>query len=199
MAFSKKKHKNISIHDLILLGIYLVIKKGETCTFERLVAECFNRFPKIFGFKRYPHWPDSLKFDRPLRTLREKGLIVGTSTSEFNLTEFGKQKAIRIAKKLKKGRFTPEAKREGGIRSIDDRLIEYIKNSEYYRKFLRNPEELSISEPGFRELLRCTMETPLRVVKQNLEYLKKLSQSYNEPQIGSFLRYCEKIIFKKDG
>ena len=67
----KKKHKediytHIPIEHLILLGIYLVIEKGETCTFENLVAECFHQFPKVFSFKRYPQWPDSLKFDRPL-------------------------------------------------------------------------------------------------------------------------------------
>lgn len=66
MSFKNKKSKvsyeGISIHDLILLGIHYITEEGETCTFERLVAECFKRFPEVFRFKRYPQWPKSLKF-----------------------------------------------------------------------------------------------------------------------------------------
>ena len=44
----------IKNQNLILFGIYSILKKKETCTCERLVAECFLNFPKIFGFMRYP-------------------------------------------------------------------------------------------------------------------------------------------------
>ncbi len=91
-------YAKIEMQYLILLGIYSVFKKGEICTFERLVAECFKKFPKTFAFKRYPKWPDSLKFDRPLRTLRQKGLIVGGANDYFSLTKFGEEEAERIKK-----------------------------------------------------------------------------------------------------
>ena len=94
--YKEEVYTKIKIQNLIVFGIYSVTQICETCTFERLVAECFLDFPKVFGFRRYPEWPDSLKFDRVLRTLREKGLVVGGaggrySPGEFSLTEFGKK------------------------------------------------------------------------------------------------------------
>jgi len=62
--YDENKCTLIGLENLILFGIYLLLKKGDVCTFERLVAECFSQFPKVFAFKRYPEWPDSLKFAR---------------------------------------------------------------------------------------------------------------------------------------
>ena len=80
---NKELYLNFSKADLIILGIYSIQKNNEVCTFERLVAECFTKFPKVFSFKRYPQWPDSLKFDRALRTLRQKGFLVGGRRNIF--------------------------------------------------------------------------------------------------------------------
>ena len=61
--YNKNVYKSIDISDLILFSVYLVTESKEKCTFERLVAECFNNFPKVFAFKRYPQWPDALELD----------------------------------------------------------------------------------------------------------------------------------------
>jgi len=198
--YDEKTYTGINTENLILVGIYLVSKGGDNCTFERLVAECFSRFPKVFAFKRYPEWPDSLKFDRPLRKLREKGLVVGSVRDYFSLTEFGKQKAIEVKKKLEKMSISNQKKAKVSAgRSIDDKLITYLKESKAFKDFLLDPANFSISEPEFRNLLRCTLETPLRVLKQNLEYYKKLAQSYNEKQLLNFLLICEKRFIKRRG
>lgn len=130
-------YTKIQMQNLIVFALYSVIKNGETCTYERLVAECFQKFPKVFGFKRYPHWPDSLKFDRPLRTLREKSLIVGSVRDRFDLTEFG----VKIAKETgsillgnKTSTFHKKTRSIG--RSVDDKLIEYLKENKLFKKFL---------------------------------------------------------------
>jgi len=196
-------YTQIPILNLMIFGIYSVLQKKETCTFERLVAECFMLFPKVFGLKRYPNWPDTLKFDRATRTLRKKGLAVGgiggkKSPGEFKLTEFG----ISLAKKteyiLINGYTSQYVKKKSSptIRSIDDKLIEYIRQSNCYKKFAENPDTYSITEPEFRNLLRCTLETPQRVVKQNLVYFKNLAKEYREKEIINFLLLCENKIFK---
>lgn len=183
--------------DLILVGIYLISEKGERSTFERLVAECFINFPKVFSFKRYPQWPDSLRFDRDLRTVREKGLAVGSAKDYFSLTDFGKQKAIDAMKKLDKAwAINKQKKKIIPVRSADDKLVEYLKNSYHFRSYLRNPTDFSISELEFRRLLRCTLETPLRVLKQNLQYYKKIAKYYNEKELFDFLTYGENRFIK---
>jgi len=200
IEYSTEIYSKIEMQNLIVFAIYSVLKNSETCTFERLVAECFQKFPKVFGFKRYPQWPDSLKFDRPLRTLREKSLIVGGARSHFELTEFGKKIAKETESILLGNRvstFYKGAKLRG--RSVDDKLIEYLKESELLKKFLISPSDFIISESEFRSLLRCTLETPDRVLKQNLEYYKKVANSYDEKQILQFLLACENQFFKRRG
>jgi len=75
------------------------------CSFEKLVKECFNAFPEIFSLKNYPKWPDSRKLDRPLRTLRERGFIIGDPKTSFSLTTRGKKEAQEIVKVLRQKRL----------------------------------------------------------------------------------------------
>jgi len=94
-------YQNTPILDLILFGIYSVISKKEVCTFERLVKECFDLFPKSFCFEKNSQWPDSRKLDRSLRTLRKRELITGTPNTFFTLTKKGQNSAIEISKSLR--------------------------------------------------------------------------------------------------
>jgi len=198
IIYDEKIYTSVGLGNLILYGIYLTSERRENCTFEKLVAECFSRFPKVFTFKRYPEWPDSLKFDRPLRKLREKGMIVGTIKDSFSLTKYGEQKAIEtenILKKMNMGFY--KKRKHSQERSIEDRLIAYMKDSDSFKQYINNPSNFSISEPEFRKLLRCTLETPLRVIKQNLEYYKKLANSYKEEELFNFLLSCEKQFIRR--
>lgn len=191
MDFDEKVYTKIGMQDLILFGILSVISSGETCTFERLVAECFRKFPKVFSFKRYPDWPDSLMFDRPLRTLRHRGLIVGGAKDHFQLTEFGKKKAREVGKNLTNEKIVKHRQKSSPGRSIDDRLIAYLKETPQFKAFQKNSLNLPISELELRNIFRCTLETPLRVLKQNLEYCKNLAELYKEKELLNFLSFCE--------
>lgn len=197
ISYDENIYTKIPMEDLILLGIYIILKKREVCTFERLVAECFFKFPKVFTFKRYPQWPDSLKFDRPIRKLREKGLIVGGIKDYISLTQFGEKIAKQIKNNLERKVILEQNRKLSRGRSVDDRLIAYLKDTPQYKAFLKEPDNFLISEPEFRNLLRCTLETPPTVVKQNLEYYKNLARLYNEKSLLSFLSYCENKLYKK--
>lgn len=202
--YKEEVYTKVKIQDLILFGIYSVSRNGETCTFERLVAECFLNFPKVFGFKRYPDWPDSLKFDRPLRKLREEGLIRGgmggrSSPGEITLTEFGEEIA-KETETILSGQIVPRFKSiRGRPRSSDEKLLTYLKESLLFKKFLTNKDSFSPSEPELRNLLRCTLETPQRIVKENLVYCKKVAELYNEQQLLDFLLFLENKFLKKGG
>lgn len=90
----------MSIPDFILLALFSVgSKKG--CTFERLLKECYNLSPSSFCFPANTKWPDARKIDRPLRTLRRKGLVKGSPDSSFSLTQKGKRVAEELAKLLR--------------------------------------------------------------------------------------------------
>jgi len=194
--YSEEIYKNIPINYLIVFGIYSLITRGEKCTFEKLVAECFNLFPKTFSLARYSQWPDSIKFDRPLRTLREKGLIIGNPRTLFSLTKFGEKIARDTAKILKVGtqKKAPSYRMK---RDAEINLITTLKNSEAFQRFLKNREGFLITEMEIRNLLHCTLETPLRIVKQNLTYAKNLANELNEKKLFEFLDLCHRRLTKK--
>ena len=97
-TFDEELYKKVRITNLILFSINSIIENKEKCTFERLIKECFTFFPKAFGFSHYPQWPDSLKLDRQLRTLRKRKLITGSPKTQFSLTKLGKKIALETAK-----------------------------------------------------------------------------------------------------
>ncbi len=99
------KGSNFSVNDLILFCIHSIIANSEQCSFERLVKECFTLFPETLKFTRYPIWPDSRKLDRPLRALRDEGLILGEPKTYFILTKKGEEKSATVSKKLRQGRL----------------------------------------------------------------------------------------------
>lgn len=192
----EERYKNIPKENLIAFSIYSVNKNGEVCSFERLVKECFTLFPKAFSFSRYPEWPDSLKLDRPLRTLREGGWIVGSSKTLFSLTKFGENVARETEQMLKGSGLIRKATHKPP-RGSDTALINLLKESNVFGRFLQDRKSFSITEMELRGLLQCTLETPLRVLKQNLQYSKNIANEYNESELVSFLEACEQILTRK--
>jgi len=97
ISFDPELYSKLAVSDLILYGLNSVSSKKKGCTFEDLVKECFDSFPKVFSFSSISKWPDSRKLDRPLRTLRKRKLIKGDPKSSFVLTESGKKIAKETA------------------------------------------------------------------------------------------------------
>lgn len=97
-TFDKQLYLKVSIPDLILFTLFSMEGKKQKPNFERLVKECFNFFPDVFGFSDFSKWPDSRKLDRPLRSLRKKALVSGGPKTFFCLTGKGKKKAQSIGK-----------------------------------------------------------------------------------------------------
>lgn len=193
--YGEGTYEGIQINSLIIFGIYSILAKGEKCTFEKLVAECFGLFPKVFSFARYPQWPDSIKFDRPLRTLRERGLIIGNPRNIFSLTKFGEKMAKDTAKVLRIG--VSEKPSYGIKRDAEMNLIFFLKASEAFQRFLKNQEGFLITEMEIRSFLHCTLETPLRILKQNLIYAENLAKEFNEKLLFEFLDLCHQKLDKQ--
>ncbi len=197
-AFPEEKYNRIPKENLIVFGIYSVTRNGEGCSFERLVKECFTLFPKAFGFSRYPQWPDSLKFDRPVRTLRQRGWVVGGIKTLFSLTRFGEKVAeetehLFVSSGIA-GKTTPKP-----LRGADTALVYFLKESAAFRRFLEDREGFSVAEMELRGLLRCTLETPLEVLKQNFQYAENLASDYNEVKLLDFLEACGQALSEKEG
>jgi hypothetical protein len=196
LRYKEEMYTRIPATNLIVFGLYSLQQKKENCTFEKLIEECFSLFPKVFSFSRHPEWPDSLKFDRTLRKLRENGLIVGHPHTFYSLTKFGE----RIAKETEnflKGSFSKKIIFEKPKRDAEINWINSIKRSETFQRFLKEKKDFTITNMELRNLLHCTLETPLRIVQQNLIYTLNLAKEFGEKNLIDFLKLCQKVIDKK--
>lgn len=98
-------YQKMSICDLILISLYNLGTINQKITFEKILKECFNLFPKKIYFEEYSSWPDARKIDRPIRTLRRKKLISGNPDKGFFLTKDGQKKAQEIMRVLRQMRL----------------------------------------------------------------------------------------------
>jgi hypothetical protein len=195
-TYNAKIYQNVPIRHLVVFGIYSVISRGEECTFEKLVAECFNLFPKIFSLARYPNWPDSLQVDNQLRALRKNGFIKGHPRGTYELTKFGTKLAEETKKILGETTLITQ-KIEKVQRDSDINLINFFKHHEVYQRFLNNSTKFTMSEMELRNFLHCTLETPLRIVKQNFAYAQKIAREFKEMELIKFLDLCQREIINK--
>ena len=185
----KTTYSQMDIHSLILICIDNVIRNNEDCTFERLVYECFTNFPKAFSLFRYPQWPDSNKLDRPLRKLRQRGLIVGSPKIGFLITEDGKHQLAKARRMLEhKTEVSPTPR---VLKGKERNFVAYIKNNELYRKFMHDKSSFDLTEQEFIDLLRGTLETPKRVLRQNLAQYERLAEELRDVELVEFLKTCE--------
>lgn len=191
--YEEKKYQGVGIQNLIVFSVRSVLKNNEECTFERLVKECFTLFPKKFSFYRYPEWPDSLRLDRQLRTLRTKGWITGGAESFFTLTRFG-EKVAKDVEKVLIGRKAPTVPHKKLVKGREAKLIEGLKESSLFSKFLNSKNRFQVTENELRRFLHCTLETPLRVIKQNLQYCKNLAKECGETELYEFIKICEEQL-----
>lgn len=196
ISYEDEIYRSIPTMDLLVFGIGSIINGGGKSTFEKIIEECFNLFPKSFGFSRHPEWPDSLKFDRTLRTLREKGLVVGSPNTFYSFTKFGEKIAKKTAQNLKTGlskrTITEKPKRDAEINWVRN-----LQKSEVFQRFLKGEKSFIINDMELRSLLHCTLETPLRIVKQNLSYSINLAEEFKERDLLKFLKLCQKKLTKK--
>lgn len=183
----------LPIDDLVVYCAAQVLAAGEECTFERLVYECFTRFPETFGLRRYPHWPDSARVNKSwLRCRTDKGWLVGSVQEGFRLTPAGETAAKLVAARLQSPvSALPLAEAPRG-RERYESLLRSIRADPLFTQFLRE-REINPTNMEIRRLLGATLETPKRVLKQNLHSYRQAAQAYLDQEVLDFLSACEKI------
>ncbi len=103
-SFKKEVYQNTQVNKLILYGIFSLLEKKEKSIFENILKECFLFFPEVFKFDFNSQWPDARKIDRPLRLLKQQGLIQKNKEC-FILTK-KREKIVQIfQEQLKQGQL----------------------------------------------------------------------------------------------
>lgn len=176
-----------SIDELLVYCVYRILERGEDCTFERLVAECFTLYPKEFGLRGYEHWPDSARVNKAwLRCRTDRGWITGSVKDGFHLTEQGRQVALKVQQSGK-----IDSKRgmdPGSTRS--HAMVLRIRKSPAFQRYRRDPKTFRVSEMEFRSMLKATMETPPRVLRETINAYKNAAEDVKDEEVIDFLTRC---------
>jgi len=193
-SYTPEQYKNCGIDQLTIYAAKKILDEGEECTFERLVYECFTLFPKKFGFKRYPEWPDSTRITKAwLRCRTDKGWLAGTVKESFRITSSGEIIAKQTEKQLMGiyvGRKTQISKRS---RERYEAVLIHIKKTPEFLKF-NESESTDISLSELKSFLGGTLETPKRILRHNLNRYFQAATIYNDTSVISFLLLCKKKI-----
>ncbi len=193
------KGREQALDDLVVFCVREIIRAGEECTFERLVYECFTRFPDSFSLIRYPEWPDSARVNKCwLRCRTDKGWIVGSVKEGFRLTPAGERVAEKVAKQLENtdGSRRP-AQPPAAFRERYEAMLARVRRSPVFARFLESRNEFAASDMELRQMLGATLETPLRVLRQNLHAYRAAAEAYSAKEVLEFLAECEKMIVRK--
>jgi hypothetical protein len=185
-----------SLDELLIYAVQGVLEAGEECTFERLVYECFTRFPESFGFRRYPQWPDSARVNKGwLRCRTDRGWLIGSVQEGFRLTSTGEQVAKAVSRQLEHG-VALKPSPVGGTRTREryESLIRNIRRDSVFLRFSAGRHDFEVTEMEFRRLLGATMETPRRILRQSLDAFKTAARTYGDDELLNFLETCGEIM-----
>jgi len=191
-AFDPSLYQNISLDDLVVVAVGRITSKGETATFERMVAECFYLFPERFSLLGYPEWPNAAIVNKAwLRCRTDKGLLAGTVAEGFRLTDKGRtvEKATlsRLGRKPADKENTSTDVKRGNRQTAEGRVVMRIEQSAAYRKYQKSKVE-SITEFDLVDLLFCSMESDAAVLTRNYEALRNAVKIYQREDLREFLK-----------
>ena len=185
---------NIGVDQLVVYASKKILDNGEECTFERLVYECFKLFPQKFAFMRYPDWPDSTRINKAwLRCRTDKGWLSGTVKEGFRITSSGEIIAKTTEKQLTGILGIRKTQIPKKSRERYEAILHHIKKSPEFIKY-NESENCDISLSELKSFLGGTLETPKRILIQNLNNYFQAATIYNDKSVFSFLKLCKNKI-----
>ena len=187
---SARKSAYGNLDEMLIYCADLVQQTGDACTFERLVYECFTRFPEQFGMISYPQWPDNDRINKAwLRCRTDRGWMVGTRLEGFQVTPIGKRIAADVERRIKL--VQPREVRSSRPRNRADVVVRQIRTDEFFTRYRADPQSFELTEMELRRLAGCTMESPSRVVRQNIAFYRTSCDETGDTEAAAFLRKCD--------
>lgn len=185
-------HKSLTTTEIVLFCLDSVLRRTKKkCTFGELIKECFRTHPALFALTDVPKWPDTLKLDRPLRTLREKGYISGSPVTYYTITNFGYKVLNSLREMPQSG---PTGLKLKATRSPDLLLLQQINKSEDFIKYSAAKMQFIPNNMRIRELMKFTLETPNRTVVNYLKHLKNSAVKSKFLEIADYLELYIKFL-----
>jgi len=107
----------------------------------------------------------------------------------FLLTEDGKHQVARVRKALERQIKIKPTRRI--LKGKERNFVAYLKSTELYQSFRNDKYNFDLTEQDFIDILRGTLETPKRVLRQTLSQYKNLAEEISDIDLQEFLLACE--------
>ena len=170
------------------MSLFFILEGGETPTFERLVAECFQDFPERFALLGYPQWPNAAAINKAwLRARTDRNLITGNVARGFNLTPKGKLLVEKTLARLKVKPKPGASIKKGDKQTMEGRVVERVEKSPAYEKFQNTKSLDDITEYEASDLFYATMESTPETLLQNYEIVLQHLQKFNREDLIEFI------------
>jgi hypothetical protein len=182
---------------LLLLVIREIEERDDFPSLETIVHDSFTKYPKKFGFKKYPQWPDSHVVEKRLRDMRRpKGLLSGNNKLGYRLTEAGQYRArVAFQRVTHPGAPKPEART---FREPEHNLVRLILESNLYQAYTTAQNETIFTNDEVFDFLKLPLEAPLRIVIQKVKQFRNIVKGYPDTvsaaALGQFLESLEDWI-----
>jgi hypothetical protein len=187
-------YEHIGYDDLITYVVYRLTVQQRATTFENIVAEAFTLFPKRFGLRGYPQWPDSAVVNKSwLRCRTDKKYITGSIKDGFKLTQRGLDVAEKVSGLLQgdnQSSKTPTVKSE--LRTRSGRLLRGLEQTPAFKQFLKSKNVEGIEENDLADILLTLPDSPSSRLRSNLEQFKDAARLYERADLQEFLNALEK-------
>lgn len=194
-AFPEEVYENIDLDSLVTYAVWSIEQKGEACTFERLVEECYTLFPKKFSLFGYPQWPDAARINKSwLRCRTDKGLIRGTVKTGFRLTPIGESSVVSTAENLQGTKTLPRRRRTQKSRSIAEAMLARVHSHHLFRRYLEDGGDFKLTRDELRHLLMTTGMARNDVVLANLQKLRGAAEKAKDHQVLDFIAACSAVL-----
>ena len=188
---TEMSYERISYDDLVTYVVYrLTADNGPSfqTTFEDMVAEAFKLFPKRFGLRGYPEWPDSAVVNRSwLRSRTDKKYLAGSVKDGFRLTQRGLKVAERVEKQLAQPPVQGGKRLSAELRTRSGRLLRSIERSPSFLNFRDSGELGDMTEHDFEDVLLALPDAPSSRLASNLAQFMDAAQLYDRSDIAEFL------------
>ena len=186
-------YESLGVDYLLIFCVKRVLDNGEECTLERLIYECFTLFPKRFALARYPQWPDSTRIYRSWRRCRlDNGWLSGSAQQGFRPTRKGEQVAHMVAAKLNEPvAISKQTKEPSKTRGKEEAVVRYLRKSDAFRRWDKDRAHFVIAGSELRSVLNTTLESPLQLLRENLDYYREMAELVNDSAVLAFLEMCE--------
>lgn len=201
-SYSEEAYLQLGQDDLLVAALASVETTSGRVTFERLVVQCFNMFPKKFELEGYPEWPNASVVNKAwLRCRTDKKLISGSVAEGLRLTPKGIMVADKVLQRLKMpaqpGGVDTTITKKGSKQTATGRVVRHVEASKAYRLYSQSRSLDQVSEHDMCELLYGMYESDSETLQTNLAVIKGHVEQFGRQDLRAFLDLIERHFVKR--